>query len=61
MCGPENSVIGMEVETAISRFTTQMPHKFRVAEGKTIVCGVAIDIDEETGKARSIERFCRRD
>ena len=61
MCGPENSVIGMDVEASIARFRTQLPHKFRVAEGKSVVNGVALDIDETTGRARHIERFARRD
>ena len=61
MCGPINSVIGMDVEAAIGRFRTQLPHKFRVADGKAVIYGVALDIDETTGHARSIERFSRRD
>lgn len=60
MCGPEDSVIGMDVETVLLRFRTQLPHRFRVADGKAILCGVSIDIDENTGRARSIERI-RRD
>jgi metallophosphoesterase (TIGR00282 family) len=61
MCGPEDSIIGMEIETALRRFRTQMPVRFRVAEGKAILNGVVIDIDEETGHARRITRILRRD
>jgi hypothetical protein len=60
MCGPEDSVIGMDVETVLNRFRTQLPHRFRVAEsGKSVLCGVMVDIDETTGRARSIERVRR--
>ncbi len=59
MCGPEDSVIGMDVETVLLRFRTQLPHRFRVAEGKAMVCGVIVDVDETTGHARRIERIRR--
>lgn len=59
MCGPDNSVIGMDVEVVLLRFRTQMPHRFKVAEGVVRLCGVVIDVDEQTGKARSIERLTR--
>jgi metallophosphoesterase (TIGR00282 family) len=61
MCGPEDSIIGMEIESALRRFRTQMPVRFRVADGKAVFNGVVIDIDEETGRARSIARILRRD
>lgn len=61
MCGPEDSVIGMDVETVLQKFRTQMPHRFKVAETKAILCGVAIYVDEQTGRARKIERILRRD
>jgi metallophosphoesterase (TIGR00282 family) len=61
MCGPEDSIIGMEIESALQRFRTQLPVRFRVAEGKAVLNGVVIDVDEETGHARSITRILRRD
>jgi len=62
MCGPERSVIGMNVDTVLERFRTQRPFKFQVATGGAVLlCGVVIDIDETTGKARRIERISRRD
>jgi metallophosphoesterase (TIGR00282 family) len=60
MCGPENSVIGMDVEHSLMRFRTQLPYRHRVAEGQAILHGVVIDIDENTGHARSITRIARR-
>jgi metallophosphoesterase (TIGR00282 family) len=60
MCGPENSVIGMDVTHSLMRFRTQMPCRHRVAEGQAVLHGVVIDIEDETGKARSILRISRR-
>ena len=59
MCGPENSVIGMDVSASLERFRTQRPHRFQVAEGPVRLCGVLVDVDEETGRARRIERVSR--
>ena len=56
MCGPLDSVIGMDRETALRRFLTQMPGRFAVATGPTLVQGVVVEIDADTGKAVSIER-----
>ena len=60
MCGPSRSVLGRSIEPIIERFVTSMPRKFPVAKGPVCVCGVAIDIDENSGKALAIELF-RRD
>jgi calcineurin-like phosphoesterase len=34
-----------------------MPQKMEVAEGDVALCGVVIDVDEISGRARSIERI----
>lgn len=56
MCGPYDSVIGQEKSKILERFLTGMPVRFEVATGDVQLHGVIIDIDEATGKARSIER-----
>jgi metallophosphoesterase (TIGR00282 family) len=61
MCGPEHSVIGMEVETVLDRFRTQLPHRMKVAEGRVVLHGVIVDLDETTGRARSIRRLAQPD
>jgi calcineurin-like phosphoesterase len=61
MCGPIDSVIGMDTETVLMRFKTQLPqHRNRVAEGPAAICGILADVDETTGKARSIVRISRQ-
>jgi metallophosphoesterase (TIGR00282 family) len=56
MCGPRDSVIGMRKELVLERFLTQRPTPFEPARRDVWVHGVLIDVDEETGHARSIAR-----
>jgi metallophosphoesterase (TIGR00282 family) len=60
MCGPENSVLGVRTDRVIERFLTQMPTRFDVATGPTLVQGVFVDVDPETGRALQIERVRER-
>jgi len=55
--GPHESVIGREIEPVIKRFVTHTPQKFEVAKKKILLQGALIDVDETTGKARSISRI----
>jgi 2',3'-cyclic-nucleotide 2'-phosphodiesterase len=59
MTGPYDSVIGQNKEKIIQRFLTSMPHKFEVAQDGVRVSGVIVDVDETTGRARSITRIQR--
>jgi metallophosphoesterase (TIGR00282 family) len=57
MCGPHDSVLGRDAEAVLRRFLTQMPQKLEVAEGGVALCGVIVEVDEGSGRARSIERI----
>jgi metallophosphoesterase (TIGR00282 family) len=57
MCGPFDSVIGMEKESVIRGFLSQLPRPFEVAQDNVVLQGVIAEIDEESGKARSIRRL----
>ena len=57
MCGPFDSVIGMEKETVIRGFITQLPRQFEVAQDNVVLQGIIADIDEENGKTRAIRRL----
>jgi len=57
MCGPHDSVLGRDVAAVLQRFLTQMPQKMEVAEGNVILCGVIVEVDENSGRASSIERI----
>ena len=54
--GPHDSVLGREVEPVVRRFLTNMPQRFEVASGRILMQGALIDLDETTGRARSIRR-----
>jgi metallophosphoesterase (TIGR00282 family) len=56
MCGPVNSILGRAIEPIMSRFVTNMPIPFPVASGEVRLRGALIEIDEKTGRARSIVR-----
>lgn len=57
MCGPDRSILGREVESVVWRFKNALPTRFPVASGEVRLCGVTVEIDEESGKALKVERF----
>jgi metallophosphoesterase (TIGR00282 family) len=57
MTGPYESVIGVERDAAIRKFLTQMPERFEPAQHDVRLSSVIVDADDETGRARSIERY----
>jgi len=59
MTGPKESVIGDSVDDVLQRFLTQIPNRLSVAKGSVIFTAMLLDVDEKTGKARSIERLYR--
>jgi 2',3'-cyclic-nucleotide 2'-phosphodiesterase len=56
MCGPWDSIIGVKKELVLERFLTQRPMPFEPARRDVWVQGALLDLDDATGKARSIER-----
>lgn len=56
MCGPDDSVLGREVDSVLWRFRTGMPTRFPIAKGPVRLCGVMVDVDAETGHAEAITR-----
>lgn len=56
MTGPQDSILGREVEPVIKKFLTGVPQKFDVAKGDPTLEGAIVDVDMKTGKANSIER-----
>ena len=57
MTGPSDSVIGVKKEDAIARFLTQRPHRFEIPKGPTQLDAVVIEVDQKSGKAKTIERI----
>ena len=56
MTGSRDSVIGIRKELSIERFLTQLPVRFDVAKKEPILCGLLVEVDEETGRAVAVER-----
>ena len=54
--GPQESVLGREIEPVVKRFLTGMPQRFEVARGRVMLHGAVVHIDEATGRALKIER-----
>lgn len=55
MCGDFDSVLGMDKEEPLQRFLTKIPSgRFSPSSGEATLCGVAIEVDGETGLARAI-------
>lgn len=57
MVGLKDSIIGVEKEGPLKKFLTQLPVEFEHPEtGLCQINAVVIEIDDETGRARSIKR-----
>lgn len=57
MTGSYNGVIGMDKDDVIYRFTRVPGKRAGHAAGDVWICAIIVEIDEETGKALSIERL----
>jgi len=57
MTGPYDSIIGVEKDAVIHRFITGLPSRFETAKGDPRFAAALVDVDEQTGRARSIDRM----
>jgi metallophosphoesterase (TIGR00282 family) len=57
MTGPHDSIIGVTVDAALSRFLRGMPAKFEPATGAGRLNAVIVTADPASGKATAIERL----
>ena len=57
MCGPMDSVIGIDKEIVIDGFLTQLPVRFEVARENVVLQGVILDVEDTSGKAMGIRRL----
>jgi len=60
MCGPEESILGRDCDAVVGQFVSSMPAKFPVARGPVMACGVLVEVDPDSGKAKSIRRVVER-
>lgn len=56
MCGPDNSVLGIDSKCIIEKLRMHTPVRFTVSETKVTAHGAIITFDATTGKAVDIER-----
>jgi metallophosphoesterase (TIGR00282 family) len=60
MTGPTDSIIGDDVASVLKRFLTGMPHHLSVGKGQPVLNAVLVDVDDDSGRAISIERVFRQ-
>ncbi len=59
MTGPRDSILGVEKNVIIEKFRTYYPKRHVYADGDADICGTVLEIDQKSGRALSIERFCK--
>lgn len=57
MTGPYDSVIGIDKNTVIEKFLLGLSRKLEIGEKDCSLCGVIVDVNPETGQAKSIVRL----
>jgi hypothetical protein len=57
MTGLYDSILGIDIEGPLKRFTTRLPHPLNIGDGLTVLNAVVVEVDETTGQAQSIERI----
>ncbi|HXF82218.1 MAG TPA: TIGR00282 family metallophosphoesterase [bacterium] len=61
MTGPRDGVLGMDRERILERFLTSLPVRFEVAGGPAQLNAVALELDDDSGRARAISRIAEHD
>lgn len=59
MTGARDGVLGMERESVLYRFKSQLPSRFTADEGKWQLHAVSVELDSESGLAKRIELIRR--
>jgi calcineurin-like phosphoesterase len=59
MCGPLDSVIGVDAKMIVDRFITGLPTKFATAKGPVQINGVLFELSTEVGVVKAVERVYR--
>jgi metallophosphoesterase (TIGR00282 family) len=57
MTGCYDSVIGLAIDKALSRFVHKLPARFDLAEGRASLCSALLDVDPASGRCRDIRRL----
>jgi hypothetical protein len=57
MCGPEESILGRNIDSVLWRFRTGLPTRFPIANGAVRLCGAIMDVDAASGACLAIRRL----
>ena len=60
MCGPEDSVLGIDSDTAVQKLKYHAPVTFKASSNPAFINAAVISFDEKLGKAYKIERVIMR-
>lgn len=60
MTGPIDSVLGVKPELTVKKFKEKLPVRFEIATGECKMDCIVFNIDEKSGKTRSLERLSIR-
>jgi metallophosphoesterase (TIGR00282 family) len=58
--GPQEGVLGREIEPVIRRFLTGMPQRFEVAKNQVVLHGAMIEVEPKSGRALHIQRIAEK-
>jgi calcineurin-like phosphoesterase len=53
-------VIGVKKDLVVDKFLSGMPARFEAATGDVRLCAVVVECDDQTGRARRMERLMLR-
>ncbi len=57
-CGPQKSIIGMEIQSSVERLVTQLPGRMEIGPKQPVqINGAELIIDSESGNATAIKRI----
>ena len=57
MTGPTDSVIGLDIDVAIKRFTVGIPEHYKIATSNNRFNGIVVAIESDSGNAQTITRL----
>lgn len=60
MTGAEISCLGVDIDSAVSKFRFHMPVRFTESSNPCFLCGIHVEFDEKTGKSHKIQRVIVR-
>lgn len=60
MCGPLSSIIGMDTGLVTEKFIYNTPRRFEPARGTPQINAVLLEVEEQTGHTKKIERIMRK-